>query len=125
MGWSRRLKNVALVGWCWTTLCLMLVWLVHMVKAQLIPKCYLKGNRMLYKIRYKFFQIISSIIASISYRIDSFLDHYHGPDYKFLIQDYDEFLRSKLEYTEELGSFGKARDELWAKLNERGLTIWD
>ena len=73
----------------------------------------------------KLSDIFASIIASIAYRIDSFLDHYHGPDYKFLIQDYDEFLRSKIKYTDEVGSFDEARDELWKKLNERGLTIWD
>jgi len=70
-------------------------------------------------------RIIKATLAAICYRYDSFLDHYNGPDYKFLIQDYDEFLRSKIKYTEEVGSFDEARDELWKKLNERGLTIWD
>ena len=75
--------------------------------------------------RHRVKKIINSIFAAICYRYDSFLDHYNGPDYKFLIQDYDEFLRSKIKYTEEVGSFDEARDELWKKLNERGLTIWD
>jgi len=70
-------------------------------------------------------RIINATLAAICYRYDSFLDHYHGPDYKFLIQEYDEYLRSKLKYTEEHGSYEDARDALWKHLQDRGLTIWD
>ena len=69
--------------------------------------------------------IIKSILASITYRFDSFLDHYHGPDYRIIIQDYDNALRGKIKYTDEEGSFEDARDLLWEQLEGRGLTIWD
>jgi hypothetical protein len=70
-------------------------------------------------------RIISSILASISYNIDSFKEHYHGPDYKAILQDYDNILRTKLKYTEEVGSFEEARDVLWETLADRGLSVWD
>ena len=80
---------------------------------------------MIKTITYRVKRIINATLAVICYRYESFLDHYHGPDYKFLIQDCDEYLRSKIKYTEEHGSYEEAREELNKHLRDRNLTIWD
>ena len=75
--------------------------------------------------RHRVKKIINSIFASIYSRSDSFLDHYHGPDFKIVLQDYDNFLRGEIKYTDHQGSYEDARDELWAQLRDKGLTLWD
>ena len=73
----------------------------------------------------KLLDIFVSIIASIMYQIECFMEHYNGRKYKSVIQDYDNFLRSKIKHTDEEGSYEDARDELWAQAKDRGLSIWD
>ena len=70
-------------------------------------------------------KIFNSIIASITYRSDSFLLHYHGPDYIAAIQDYDNALRAKVKWTEEEGTFYDAREMLYEAMQNRGINIWD
>ena len=76
---------------------------------------------MLYRVK----RIINSVFAVIYSRSDSFLDHYNGPKYRAVIQDYDNFLRGEIKHTDHQGSYEDARDELWAQLKDRGLTVWD
>ena len=73
----------------------------------------------------KLSDIFASIIASIAYRIESFLDHYNGPKYRAVIQDYDNFLRNEIKHTEHQGSYEEARNELWDEMSAMGLKIWD
>lgn len=69
--------------------------------------------------------VIKSILTLIMYQKDSFLEHYHGPDYVAALQSYDNALRSKTKWGDEEGSYEKARDMLWEEMGERGLRIWD
>lgn len=80
---------------------------------------------MMYRIRSTITKIINSILASILYRRESFLGHYHGPDMMAAIQEYDNRLRSKIKYTDDYGSFEEARDMLWDEMSERNIKIWD
>ena len=80
---------------------------------------------MFYKIRYKFFQVLSAIISSVSYRLDGFMDHYNGPKYRAVLYEHDRFLRNQLKHTDNLGSYREARDNLWEELKEWGVTIWE
>jgi hypothetical protein len=80
---------------------------------------------MLYHIRTAVTKTIASIFASNAYRFRSFLDHYHGPEYKALLYDYDNALRSKVKYTTEKGSYEEARSIFLAYLQDRGINLWD
>jgi len=75
--------------------------------------------------RHRVKKIINSIFASIYSRSESFMDHYNGPKYRAVIQDYDNFLRNQIKHTDHQGSYDDARDELWAQLRDRDLTTWD
>ena len=80
---------------------------------------------MMYRIRSAIIKIIVSILASIAYRISSFGEHYRGPKYLAVLQDFDNFLRSKIKYTDHQGSYDDARDELWAQLKDRNIDLWE
>ena len=80
---------------------------------------------MLYKIRYKIFQVLSAIISSVVYRIVGFMDHLNGPKFRAVLQDHDDFLRNQLKHTDNIGSYREARDNLWEELEEWGVKIWD
>jgi len=73
----------------------------------------------------KLLDIFVSIIASIMYQIECFMEHYNGRKYKSVIQDYDNALRSKIKYTDEDGSYEDARDILYAQAKAWGVNIWD
>ena len=75
--------------------------------------------------RHRVKKIINSVFAAICYRSESFLDHYNGPKYRAVIQDYDNFLRNEIKHTEHQGSYEDARDELWSQMRTWGLKIWD
>ena len=75
--------------------------------------------------RHRVKKIINSIFGAIYYRSESFMDHYNGPKYRAVIQDYDNFLRDQIKHTDNQGSYDDARDELYAHLRDRGLTLWD
>ena len=83
------------------------------------------GVEMRKTITYRVKDVFSSILASIMYRTETFLDHYNGPKYKSVIQDYDNALRAKIKYTDEEGSYEDARDMLWDEMQTAGLTVWD
>ena len=70
-------------------------------------------------------RVIKSIFCLITYQWEQYLEHYHGPDYQAIIQDYDNELRAKIKYTDEEGSYEDARDILWEVYESRGLSIWD
>jgi len=62
--------------------------------------------------------VVKSIICSIIYRCELFLDHYHGPDVQRAIDDYDNWL--KWEY--KAGNMidpQDAREKLAEFLNDR------
>ena len=75
--------------------------------------------------RHRVKKIINSIFASIYSRSESFMDHYNGPKYRAVIQDYDNFLRNQIKHTDHQGSYEDARDELWSQMRTWGLKIWD
>ena len=68
-------------------------------------------------------RVIKSIICMIVWKTEQFLDHYRGPKYLGIIQELDIELRSKVEYTDEEGSFDEARDILWEIAKDRGLQL--
>jgi len=70
-------------------------------------------------------RIIKATLAAICYRYDSFLDHYNGPKYRCVIEDYDNFLRNEIKHTDHRGSYKEARNELWDEMSAMGLKIWD
>jgi hypothetical protein len=84
-----------------------------------------RGGNMLYRVRTAIVKVIVSIVASIAYQIESFHECYLGQDYKAVIQDYDNALRSKIKWTDEEGSYEDARDILWEEMQSRGLKVWD
>ena len=80
---------------------------------------------MYHRIKRAITKITVSILASIAYRIESFREHYQGPDMMRAIEEYDNALRSKIKYTDDDGSFEEARDMLWDEMSERNIKIWD
>ena len=78
---------------------------------------------MFYRIRSATIKIGASILASIAYRIETFLDHYHGIDYALAVWEYDNALRNKIKHSDDEGSYEKARDMLWDEFRDRGLDI--
>ena len=76
---------------------------------------------MLYRVK----KIINSVFAAICYRSESFMYHYNGPKYRAVIRNYDNFLRHQIKHTDNQGSYEDARDELYAHLRDKGLTLWD
>ena len=73
----------------------------------------------------KLLDIFVSIIASIMYQVECWTEHYNGPKYKSVIQDYDNFLRDQIKHTDNQGSYDDARDELYAQAKAWGVSIWD
>jgi hypothetical protein len=71
---------------------------------------------MMYRIRTAITKTIASILVTIAYRFEGFLDHYRGPQYRTLLRDYDNMLRNKIKYTNEKGSYDDARVLLLAYL---------
>ena len=80
---------------------------------------------MMNNMRHRAKKIINSIFGAIYSQSESFMDHYNGPKYRAVIQDYDNFLRDQIKHTDNQGSYDDARDELYAQLNDRGLVLWD
>jgi hypothetical protein len=82
------------------------------------------------RFNYSLGKVIKSIIASVMYRRESFLEHYHGPEYMAVLQDYDNVLRNKIKHTNsagcsEVGSYYDARELLFEELEEHNLKIWE
>ena len=77
------------------------------------------------KITYLFSRVIKSIICLATYNWHGFMEHYRGPDYLSVLQEYDNELRSKEKWSDEGGSYEDARELFWEVMRERGITIWD
>ena len=74
---------------------------------------------------YKFLKVIKSIVSLIAYQFNQFLEHYRGPEYRAVLQDFDNALRAKIKYDNEEGSFEEARYMLEDELKLRNLSLWD
>jgi hypothetical protein len=70
-------------------------------------------------------KVVKSIICEVMYRRESFMEHFHGPDYLGALQDYDNELRAKIKWTNEVGSWRDARELLFQEMEDRNLKIWE
>ena len=75
--------------------------------------------KLLSRIKYTF----ASILASITYRSDNFLAHYHGPDVQYAVDDYFNWLKWQYKADKKIDPWD-AREKLAEFLNERGVS-WD
>ena len=67
-------------------------------------------------------KLIPSILAAIADKIDSFKDHYYGPEYRWAIEDMDNWLRWQCKADKILNA-QDVRDRLWEIINDRGVYI--
>jgi hypothetical protein len=67
---------------------------------------------------------LKATLSCLLYNRVSFLEHYHGPDYLAVIQDYDNELRAKIKSDED-GSYYDAREKLYEACEDRGVKIWE
>lgn len=74
---------------------------------------------------YRLRKAMKSIICLVTYHFNQFSEHYHGPDYLAILQDYDNELRAKVKYSDEEGSYEDARELLWEIAGDKGLNIWE
>ena len=67
-------------------------------------------------------RIIKSFIALITSQLDLFMDHYHGPEYRWAIEDLDNWLRWECK-ADKVFDAQHVRDKLWEIINDRDLNI--
>ena len=66
--------------------------------------------------------LFNTILSAIAFRCDSFQDHYHGPEYRWVIEDLDNWLRWRCKADDVLDA-QVVRDKLWEIINDRDLIL--
>ena len=75
---------------------------------------------MLYRIKRFVVDVISSVIATISYQIKSFVDHYNGPRVLWAIEDFNQWLKWEGKADNMLDPYD-VRQKLAEYLHDRGI----
>ena len=66
---------------------------------------------------------IKSILALIAYRLESFNEHYRGPDLRWAVDEYMNWLKWEYKAGNMIDPYD-AREKLWEFISERG-AMWD